>query len=293
VTGARPDLAEHYGQPGLLEAIERALAAAGGGASGAETAADSAAAAADLLARVDEFHPGGRAATEELARLARPLPGERVLDLGCGIGGPARRLRRLVGASGVVTGVDAVGEYCRTARALAARTADTADVVFVEADATALDLTGPRFDLAWSQQAQMNVPDKAAWAAAVARHLRPGGRYACFETFTGPVDEVLYPVPWARGAGTSHLVAPDAWLAALEAAGLRARAWIDATATTIAWLDQAVADQRRLAAAADPAAAVSVRLLLGPDAALMSRNLRANLADGRLRVFLGVFTRDG
>lgn len=280
---ARPDLQAHYGRPGLLAAITSALAVCAHGDD-----AD----AGDLLARVDEFHPGGRAATDELARLALPQEGERVLDLGCGIGGPARHLRRLVGPVGGVTGVDAVGEYCRAARALSARAAGGADIAFVEADVATLDLPGPRFDLAWSQQAQMNVPDKAAWAAAVARHLRPGGRYACYETFAGPAD-ATYPVPWARSAAASHLVAPDVWLAALAAAGLRAREWVDATATTIAWLDQAVADQRALAAAGDPAAGVSVRLLLGPDAALMSRNLRANLAGGSLRAFLGVFERWG
>lgn len=283
---ARPDLQAHYGRPGLLEAITAALAAAGGDGANA--------AAADLLARVDEFHPGGRAATDELARLARPRPGERALDLGCGIGGPARRLRRLVGPDGAVTGVEVVGEYCRVARALAARAADTADIAFVEADATTLDLPGPRFDLVWSQQAQMNVPDKAAWAAAVARHLRPGGRYACCEIFAGPaVADAAYPVPWAREAAASHVVTPEFWLAALARAGLETVQWSEATAATIAWLDEAVAVQKALQSAGDAAAAVSVRLLLGPEAALMSRNLRANLAEGRLRAFLGVFARRG
>ncbi|MBK8164985.1 MAG: class I SAM-dependent methyltransferase [bacterium] len=279
---ARPDLQEHYGRPGLLAAITSALAACARGDD---------ASAGDLLSRVDEFHPGGRAATGELERLALPREGERVLDLGCGIGGPARRLRRLVGPTGAVAGVDAVGEYCRAARALSAISAGGADIAFVKADVATLDLPGLRFDLAWSQQAQMNVPDKEAWAAAVARHLRPGGRYACYETFAGPSGDRTYPVPWARNAAASHLVAPDAWLAALAGAGLRAREWVDATATTIAWLDQAVAEQRALAAAGDPAAGLSVRLLLGPDAAQMSRNLRANLAGGSLRAFMGVFER--
>ncbi|MBM4130925.1 methyltransferase domain-containing protein, partial [bacterium] len=274
MSGARPDLQAHYGRPGLLEAIDAALAAGAG-------EGVSATAAADLLARIDEFHPGGRAATDELARLARPRPGERALDLGCGIGGPARRLRRLVGPGGAVTGVDVDGEYCRVARALAARAADTADIAFVEADVATLELPGPRFDLVWSQQAQMNAPDKAAWAGAVARHLRAGGRYACAEFFAGPAAaDAAFPVPWAREAAGSHVVTPERWLAALAEAGLDAVTWSDVTAATIAWLDEAVAAQKALAAAGDPAAAVSVRLLLGPDAALMSRNLRANLAAG-------------
>lgn len=279
---ARPDLQEHYGRPSLLAAITSALAACAPGDD---------ASAGDLLSRVDEFHPGGRAATDELVRLALPREGERVLDLGCGIGGPARRLRRLVGPAGAVTGVDVVGEYCRAARALTARATGTADVEFIEQDVTALDLPGAPFDLVWSQQAQMNVPDKAAWAAAVARHLRHGGRYACYETFAGPAADAAYPVPWARDAASSHLATPERWLADLARAGLEARQWVDATAITIAWLDEAVVAQKALAAAGDPGAAVSVRLLLGPDAALMSRNLRANLAEGRLCACLGVFAR--
>ena len=272
----RPDLQEHYGREGLLERLEALLSACGG----REEAA---------LARGDEFHPGGRAATEELARLAGVAPGARVLDLGCGIGGPARWLRRLVGPGGAVTGVDVVAEYCRTARALSDRTADTADIAIVQADAVAAELPGLRFDLVWSQHAQMNVADKAGWVAAVHRHLRPGGRYACFESYAGPGGAPVYPVPWAAGEGASWLVTPDAWRALLEAGGFTVVRWQDHTDATVAWLDASVAVQKALAAAGDPAAALNVGLLLGPDAAVMSRHLRQNLVEGRLRAFMGVF----
>lgn len=281
MSDARRDLQEHYGRPGLQEEIEAALARCGDGAAG------------DLLARVDEFHPGGAAATEELARLAAPAPGERVLDLGCGLGGPARRLRRLVGPRGAVTGVDVVSEYCRIARALDARAAGTSDIDIVEDDVLGLDLPGPRFDLAWSQQAQMNVADKAGWLAAVARHLRPGGRYAFLETFAGPGGAPGYPLPWATSAAASHLATPGQWLAELGRAGFTPRHWQDVGELTVAWLDEAVAAQKALVAAGDPAASVSVRLLLGEGAALMSRNLRANLAEGRLCAWLGVFELQG
>ena len=278
--GPRPDLQAHYGREGLLETITALLAAC------APLEGD---AAARALARADEFHPGGRAATDELLRLAAPVPGERVLDLGCGIGGPARALRRAVDASGAVTGVDAVAEYCRAARALNARGAATADIAVEQADILELDLPGPRFDLVWSQHAQMNVADKSRWLEAVRRHLAPGGRYAFHETFAGPAGQPAYPVPWAADAGQSCLVTADQWRAALETAGFTARHWLDRTEQSVVWLDESVAAQRALTAAGDPAAALNVGLLLGPDAALMSRNLRRNLAEGRLRIFMGVF----
>lgn len=280
----RPDLQAHYGQSGLLEALDALLAECAG--SGTGTAAD------EALARADEFHPGGRAATEQLARLAQLNPGARVLDLGCGIGGPARWLRRAVGPSGAVTAIDAVAEYCRAARALDERDPATADIVVEQADALVLDLPGPRFDLVWSQQAQMNVADKAGWLASVRRHLAPGGRYAFFETFAGPVDGPVYPVPWAATAAASHLVTPETWLELLAAAEFAPLLWLEHSGRTARWLDEAVAAQRELAAAGDPAARLSVRLLLGPDAATMSQNLRRNLGEGRLQVIMGVFVRD-
>lgn len=273
----RPDLQAHYGRERLLETIVSLLAAGCDVASGA-------------LARADEFHPGGRAATEELMRLAAPVPGSRALDLGCGIGGPARALRRRVGPPGAVVAVDAVAEYCRVARALNEREGASVDIAVEHADVLDLALPGPRFDLVWSQHAQMNVKDKVRWLEAVRRHLVPGGRYAFHETFAGPGGEPWYPTPWAQRADDSHLTTPGHWLADLEAAGFIPGHWLDRTGQSVVWLDEAVAVQRALAAAGDPAAALNVGLLLGPEAALMSRNLRRNLDERRVLIFMGVFT---
>lgn len=283
MTHTRPDLQAHYGREGLagrLLALLETCEVAGG-----RSVADS------VLARADEFHPGGRAVTEELAGLVELAAGARVLDLGCGIGGPARWLRRRVGSSGAVTGVDAVADYCAAARALNARDAATADIVIEQADVLSLGLGAEPFDVVWSQQAQMNVADKAGWLAAVVRHLKPGGCYAFFETFAGPAGEPVYPVPWAGSPESSWLVTSAAWRDALTAAGLVRIEWLERTEQTIRWLDDAVAGQRALTAAGDPAAALNVGVLLGPRAADMSRNLRRNLAEDRLSMSLGVWAR--
>jgi SAM-dependent methyltransferase len=194
-----------------------------------------------------------------------------------------------VGPGGAVCGVDAVAAYCHVARALNEREDGFGDIAVEQADILELALPGPRFDLVWSQHAQMNVADKSRWLDAVRRHLTPGGRYAFHETFAGPAGQPAYPVPWGAGADDSCLVTAEQWRSALDAAGFTARHWLDRTDQSVAWLDEAVAAQRALAAAGDPAAALNVGLLLGPDAALMSRNLRRNLAGGRLRIFMGVF----
>ena len=96
-------------------------------------------------------------------------------------------------------------------------------------------------------------------------------------------------MPWAAGEEASWLATPDEWRALIEAAGFSVVHWRDHTAATVAWLDASVAAQKALAQAGDPAAALNVGLLLGPDAATMSRNLRRNLEEGRLRAFMGVF----
>src|SRR5499426_3102328 len=86
---------EHWERPGIERAILDALAAAG---------RDVSRLTIDDLAPADQFHGGGKPATERLARLANLRPGMRVLDVGGGLGGPARTLAGQFGC--IVTVVD-------------------------------------------------------------------------------------------------------------------------------------------------------------------------------------------
>ena len=90
----------HYGREGLLGAILDALSAAG---------LDPASITPDDLAPLEEFHTLGRQATVELAELAEVKDGMRVLDVGAGLGGPARLLARRFGCH--VTALDLTEEY--------------------------------------------------------------------------------------------------------------------------------------------------------------------------------------
>ena len=84
----------------------------------------------------DQLHVRGAEATVELAELAALREGERVLDVGAGLGGPARFLAERFGVD--VTGVDVTAAFVERAKALA-RDAGLADRVrFVRADATSL-----------------------------------------------------------------------------------------------------------------------------------------------------------
>ena len=87
------------------------------------------------LAPVDQFHIGGRDATLELAKLAGLAPGLEVLDVGGGLGGPARTLAAEFGAR--VTVLDLTEEYCRVGEELTRRTGLADRVHFRHGDALA------------------------------------------------------------------------------------------------------------------------------------------------------------
>jgi ubiquinone/menaquinone biosynthesis C-methylase UbiE len=208
----------YWGREGLEGAILAALAAAG---------KDLDALTVEDLAAVDQFHGGGKAATDRLARLAGLRPGLRVLDVGGGLGGPARTLAVEHGCHVAV--VDLTESYVRTGRALTARLGLADRVTHEQGDALALTATPGAVDLIWTQNSGMNIEDKAGLYAGFTRVLRPGGRVAFQEPMAGPVQPVIYPVMWARDARSSFLRTPAEMHALIEAAGFRVRVWEDVT----------------------------------------------------------------
>lgn len=211
----------YWGRDGLERAILGALAAAG---------KDLAALTIDDVAPADQFHGGGKKATERLARRAGLRPGLRVLDVGGGLGGPARTLAAVFGCA--VTVVDLTESYVRAGTALTARLGLADRVTHRVGDALALDVDAGAFDVVWTQNSGMNVADKERLYAGFARALRPGGRLALQEPMAGAVQPVVFPVMWARDASASFLRTPEQMRVLIEAAGFRARAWDDVTAET-------------------------------------------------------------
>ena len=181
----------------------------------------------DDLSAADHFHSGGKGATLRLARLAALRPGLRVLDVGGGLGGPARTLAAEFGCD--VTVVDLTETYVRAGAALTTRVGLSARVRHRVGDALTLDVGAGAFDVVWTQNSGMNIPEKERLYAGFARVLRPGGLLALQEPMAGPVQPVVFPVMWARDAGSSFIRAPGEMRRVIEAAGFSVRAWDDVT----------------------------------------------------------------
>ena len=228
------------------------------------------------LAPIDEFHIRGRKATLELARQMSPGENDHVLDIGSGLGGPARTLAETCGCR--VTGIDLTEAYCDAARVFSQWTGLEQLVEFQQGDATSMPFGDDCFDAAMTIHVAMNIRAKDRVYAEARRVIKPGGILAIYDVLQGEGGEVIYPVPWAREASISHLATPMEMESLLAGAGFRIRRVDDSTAQSQAWFEEMAA---RLKQAGPPG--IGLQMLLGDDFAVMARNQVSNLAERRIR----------
>jgi SAM-dependent methyltransferase len=200
------DISKHYTSGDLAERLQLALADDGVEKPTIET-----------LAPYDQFHGRGLEATREIADGLSVAASDDLLDIGSGIGGPARYFADYFGCR--VTGIDLTAEFCDLARDLTKLLGLEGRVTFEQGDALAMPFDDARFDGAYSMNVSMNIADKAAFYREIYRVLRPGAWLVLSELARGPKDGMGYPTPWARTAASSFLETPSATAQGLEACG--------------------------------------------------------------------------
>ena len=261
------DVAQHYASSDLIERIEGALRKAG---------IDPARATPADLAPVDEFHIGGAAATEAFAAKLPFKAGDRLLDVGSGLGGPARFFAQRFGAH--VTGIDLTPEYVAAATRLSELTRLHDRTAFDVGSALAMPYPGASFDGAITIHVAMNIRDRAGLYAEVARVLRPGAVFGVYDVMAGDERPIDFPVPWATTSETSHLTTPEETRALLGAAGFAVLEFEDRTAHAREFFTRLVAAAKR--AGGPPP--VGLHLLTGATHGQKFANMLTAVSDGRL-----------
>jgi len=258
---------EHYGVGGLAERIVAGLTATG---------VDIDRLTVDDLAIIDEFHIGGRQATEHALSKLSLTGDEHVIDVGCGIGGAARFIASQSGCR--VTGIDLTPEFIEAARVLTRLTGLEERVNFQIASALDMPLADDAFDAAITIHVAMNIRDRDALYREIARVLKPGAPLCVYDVMKKGDGPIAFPVPWAESDASSHLTTPEDMRALLDDAGFEVGEVEDRTEFAVAYIKQRAAT----AAATDEPSPLGPQLIMGPTFREKFQNLRGNIASERI-----------
>lgn len=228
------------------------------------------------LGALDHFHTGGFRASLRLLELSQIQAGDRVLDIGAGLAGPARMLAVSPGCS--VDCIELSPDYCAGAALLNRLTGLEDRVTVYESSALDQPFDDDSFDAAWMQNVGMNIADKRKLYEEVYRVLKPGGRFAFQEMMAGETAASYFPLPWATGPSDHFLVSIDEMHLLLSECGFVSEFFEDAS---------------NARPGGTPESPPKVQLSLSvyvDDLAEKAENAMRSLKEGQIRFVRGVFT---
>jgi SAM-dependent methyltransferase len=238
----------------------------------------------EQLAPVDHIHARGFAATKELADSLPIRSGDRIIDIGCGIGGPARYLADRFGCH--VEGIDITAPFVDAGNKLSEMTGMLDLVAIRQGDGQKLPYKDESFDGGYAQHVTMNVPDRDRFFAEAFRVLRPGAFFALTEHGLGASGEPYHPVPWSDDGLGAYLLPPEQTVRLLGAAGFRN---IEVVETGEDYLQ----GYRKMMSLMDKGALppLGVHIILGPAASEKIRNAARNIEELRTRPIRAICRR--
>lgn len=226
------------------------------------------------LAPVDHFHARGFPATVDLADRLPVNADHHVLDIGCGLGGPARYFATRFQCK--VTGIDITPAFVEAARKLTGLLRLEGKVTIDQGDGQSLPYADGAFDGAYTQHVTMNVADRTQFFSEVYRVLKPGAYFALTEHGLGPTGNPHYPLPWSSDERGSYLIRPSETRALLEAAR-----FMDVVIKDTG--DKYLEAYKRAMALAEQGTLppLGIHILLGENSAEKTRNAARNIEEGR------------
>ena len=201
-------ISDHYEHGNLIQAINAALSRAGKSPDSINI---------EDLAAVDEFHIGGRQATDHLLDKMNLGENHLVVDIGCGLGGAARYVASRF--DNKVAGIDLTSEYIETGRVLNQWVKLDQQIRLEQGSALSMPFDTDSFDAGYMLHVGMNIEDKDALFTEIYRVLKSGSCFGVYDVMRQNEDELIYPVPWATDSSTSYLATPEQYKQALTDAG--------------------------------------------------------------------------
>ena len=166
---------------------------------------------------IDQYHARGIGATVDFGKRMPIKENQNILDIGCGLGGPARYYAK--GFKCHITGIDITPSFIEIGNEFNKLTSMSSMVELIVGNGEKLEFKNEIFDGAYSQHVTMNISDRIKFFSEAYRVLKKGSFFAFTEHGLGSTGNPIFPLPWADNQDMSFLLPPEKTVTILKEIG--------------------------------------------------------------------------